>query len=684
MSLYHFGLFALRRKEGSTLFFGLFCLGIAFRLSIHGSTIFSVLFPNLSWEMLVKLDYFVLYFGLIFFSAFIRSLYPEEFPGTILNLIMIPAVGFIIFTTVVPALIFTAYLVYFQAIMGLSCLYYLYALIRASLRKREGALVMLGGCIILVASLVNDVLYNHEIIHTADLVGAGLFMMIFSQLFVLSMRFSKAFLTVEELSENLEEQVKERTAAIKDLLDNTGQGFLSFAKDYIVQRYTSKAVTEFFVKPIENENALQLLFSDDMKKRQEVLDLVFARDGHLEMIAALLPPELEKDGRVYQIDYHWIPARERLDGRIMIVLTDITRQRGLEQQLKADEERNRMIVKIAVDRHGFIGFLNEIKRCLGEMKTSLDKPPGEIDSDLLFRHCHTIKGRLASYVFEEEAAKAHTMESRLEPLRNGDNLISENLASTLIRETEELEDSLNRTLQSLEHVVPRELIEASGQNYYRIPDSKMILLNKALSKLSDPDPELINAANNLRKQPLRNILKKFANDGVELAERTNKSLKVTLKGEETEIVHDRFKPFFTSLVHLIRNAVDHGIEEPSTGTMLGKPESGELQVEAVIQGDDLIVKISDDGAGIDPKVIKSKALEKGLISRDETEKLSDDEVRRLIFCPGFSTSEAVSDLSGRGEGMDAVAVEVEALEGNIEISSKIDEGTRFIIKLPQA
>jgi signal transduction histidine kinase len=682
MGLYHLGLFALRHKDRSPLFFGVLCLLISFRLSIHGSTILSVAFPNIPWEFLVKLDYFVLYFGMIFFSAFLQSLYSQEFSRKVLNLITLLAIGFVVFTIIVPASIFTAYLVYFQGIMGLSCLYYLYVMIRASLAKREGASVVLGGCVILIASFVNDVLYNHEIIHTADLVGAGLFMMIFSQSFVLSLRFSKAFFTVEELSTNLEEQVKERTAAIRDLLDNTGQGFFSFAKDYIVQRYTSKAVREFFGRPIEHENALVLMFSDASQQRQEALDLVFNQDGNLEMIAPLLPSEMEKDGKVYKTDYHWIPAQNRLAGRIMIVLTDITAQRDLELQLKEDEERNRMIVKIAVDRHGFLSFLNEINRCVKEVKDILKLPVSEIKPDQLFRHCHTIKGGLASYLFNKGSEKAHLMESKLESVRSGQDQINDVLVDTLNRDTEELESILQQTLNGLEQVVPRELIEASGQNYYRIPETKISVVEKALAKSSYSDPDLMGAIHDLRRQPVRNILKKFGEDAKELGDRLNKPLNVLLKGEETELIHDSFNPFFTSLVHLIRNAVDHGIEDPEIRTMLGKPEIGELTINASIEGDNFILKVADDGGGIDPSVVKGKAVEKGLISQQQAEALSDQEAVQLVFKPGFSTNEAVSELSGRGVGMDAVAGEVNALQGTIDISSKIDMGTTFTITLP--
>ncbi len=607
------------------MFFGLLCLGISFRLSIHGSSIFSVIFPDVSWELLVKLDYFVLYFGLVFFSAFIQSLYPQEFPRRALHLIILPSVGFILFSLFTPALIFTAYLVYFQAVMGLSCLFYLYVMIRATIRKREGASVVLGGCVILIASLVNDVLYNHEIIHTADLVGAGLFVMIFSQSFVLSMRFSKAFKTVEELSANLEEQVKERTSAIKDLLDNTGQGFFSFTGNYTVQPYTSRAVREFFGKPIENEDAMLLMFPGDVETRQETLDLVFNGVGDLDLVRELLPSELEKEGNIYQVDYHWIPAQGGQAGRIMIVLTDITAQRNHEQQLQEDEERNRMIVKIAADRHGFLGFLKAINQCMEDVNQMLCRKAEEIEPDVLFRHYHTIKGGLASYLFKAGAEKAHHIESRLEPVRSGQESISNEMVAVMKQETEELNEILEQTLKNLEHVLPKELLSAGNQNYFRIPETKIQALEIALSASPSVAPEIETAVQQLRKQPARNVLKKYADDARELGDNLNKPLNVRLEGEDTEIIHDPFKPLFASLIHMIRNAADHGLEPPNVRVTLDKPEEGEIFIKTGIESENFVIRIADDGGGIDQRAVKSKAVEKGIITKEQSEAMSEAE-----------------------------------------------------------
>ncbi|MCP4749928.1 MAG: hypothetical protein GY866_03455, partial [Proteobacteria bacterium] len=580
MSLYHFGLYVLRRKENSTLFFGLFCLIITFRISIHGSSILSVLFPDIDWELLVKLDYFTLYFGLVYFSAFIHSLCPAEFSKKILNLVVVVSVGFVFFTLLRPALVFTAYLVYFQAVMGLSILYVCYVLVRASLNKREGALVVFGGCIVIVLTFVNDVLYNHEIVHTADLIGSGLFIFIFSQSFVLSLRFSKAFTTVEILTAELELKVRERTAAIKDLLDHCGQGFFSFARDYVVQKYTSRAVRDFFGKPIEDEDALELMFEEDASQQKETLDVIFDNTAQLDLVEEILPSELNRKGRIYRVHYHWIPPGEQTDGRVMIVLTDITTQRTLEQQVKADEKQNRMIVKIALDRHGFLDFLNEINRCLDEIKRILKLLPGEIEAAALFRHFHTIKGGMASYTFDRVAEKAHDIESRLEDVRSGRERLTAERVRTIAGETEELESILQETLEGLRRILPKELLEASQQDFFRIPELKIADLEAALDTSAKKEPALEKAVRNLRKQPVRNVMKKYADDAEELAGKLGKQVSVILEGEETEINHQPFKPFFSSLVHLIRNSVDHGLETTDIRSMLGKPDDGVLKIGA--------------------------------------------------------------------------------------------------------
>ncbi len=684
MALYHFALFALRRKEPSPMFFGLFCLDVAFRISIHGVTFFSVIFPNASWEVLVKLDYFTLYFGLSFFCAFIQSLFPAEFKRIVLNIIVGISALFVIFTIVMPATVFTAYLVLFQAVMVLTSLYTLAVLIWSSVKKREGARVVLIGCFLIIIAQVNDILYNHEVIHTAEIIGFGLFFMIFLQSYVLSAKFSKAFDMVEELSVGLDRMVKERTAAIKDLLDNTGQGFFSFARDYKVQPFTSKATDDFFGKPIEDENALELMYPNGYEDKEKLLNLIFEDAGNLGLVEGILPSEVTRDDHIYKVDYHWIESRQNVEGRIMIVMTDITTQRKLERQLKADEEKNQMIVKIAVDRHGFIDFLNEVNMCLDKIKEILSGSASDMSIKELFRYFHTIKGGMSSYFFYKVADKAHDIENLLESVRTDSALPTEDLLKSVDKETDQLKEELKKTLRDLDQIIPKQLIEAGFQPYFRISESKISRLEAILENEMRTNPALAGAIKGLRRQPIRNIMKKFASDAEGLAVNLGKKVNITLEGEDTEIVHNSFKPMLSSLIHIVRNCVDHGIEEPETRLAAHKPEVGTLDIKVEADDKELKINISDDGAGIDADAIKSIALEKGLIGTTQVESMTESELVKLIFTPGFSTNEIVTDLSGRGVGMDAVAEEVAKLRGSIDVLSTPGVGTQFLITVPNA
>lgn len=682
MALYHFGLYALRRKEVSPLFFGLFCLVVAFRISIIGSGIFAELFPGFSWELMIKLNYFTLFFGLAYYCAFIQSLYPLEFSRKVLNFIVVITVGYVLFTVLTPATVFPAYLTYYQLLMVASSVYTMYALVLAIIRGREGAGGILGGCAIIIITLVNDILYNQEIIYTGEFVGIGLLCMIFFQSYVLSSKFSKAFDMVEELSIHLDHLVKERTAAIKDLLDNTGQGFFSFTEDFTIQEYTSKATVDFFGKPIESINALDLMFPGSQKEMKEIFNIVFDQNGNLDLVEEILPAEMKQDGSTFQIDYHWIEARENSPGRIMIVMTDITVERKLELKLKADETRNQMIVKIAVDRSGFVDFINEVNRCLECVEELLDESDSDFKANELFRYYHTIKGGMASYFFEDVANKAHKIENLLDSIRTTGSTPTDDILQTIKTETSTLKEMLESSLKELDDIIPKQLIKAGIQSYYTVSEQKMTALEQALDSQVRQDPVLADVVRSLRRQPIRNIMKKLASDAENLTVKLGKKVKIQLEGEETEIVHDTFKSIFASLIHLVRNCVDHGIEDPDTRASLDKPEEGNLLIKTKADKEQLMIQISDDGAGIDPEKVKNKALEKGLIDKTKISEMSRDDIVKLIFHPGFSTNEVVTDLSGRGVGMDAVAKEVLESGGSINIQTDPGNGTQFLIKVP--
>jgi len=185
-----------------------------------------------------------------------------------------------------------------------------------------------------------------------------------------------------------------------------------------------------------------------------------------------------------------------------------------------------------------------------------------------------------------------------------------------------------------------------------------------------------------RLQPVRRVFGKFPRMVRDLARAKGKEVDLQIFGEETELDKSVIEEIGDPLVHLIRNAVDHGIEPPEERERAGKPRRGTIRLAASHEGNHILIQIQDDGRGMDPAFLRKKAVEKGLIDEAEAQRLSDQDAIQLIFTPGFSTASQVSDLSGRGVGMDVVKSNITRLNGTIEIDTAVGKGTTMTIKLP--
>ncbi|MFQ5882184.1 MAG: chemotaxis protein CheA [Candidatus Methylomirabilales bacterium] len=186
----------------------------------------------------------------------------------------------------------------------------------------------------------------------------------------------------------------------------------------------------------------------------------------------------------------------------------------------------------------------------------------------------------------------------------------------------------------------------------------------------------------LRMVPIDLVFRRLPRMIRDLSRELNKEIRLNIEGRSTELDKGLVDRIGEPLLHLIRNAADHGIESPAIRRELRKPEAGSITVTASHEGNQTIIQVEDDGQGIDPQAIRLKAVERGLIDADEAQALSDGEALHLIFLPGFSTVDRVTDLSGRGIGMDAVRATVEELKGTIQIASQPGQGTRITLTLP--
>lgn len=207
-------------------------------------------------------------------------------------------------------------------------------------------------------------------------------------------------------------------------------------------------------------------------------------------------------------------------------------------------------------------------------------------------------------------------------------------------------------------------------------------MQKAVANLDVVTADLQTAVMKTRMQPIKKVFGRFPRVVRDLARNLKKEINLDLVGEETDLDKNLVEALADPLVHLVRNSVDHGIELPAERERKGKSRVGKVTLSAEQEGDHILLSITDDGGGMDPVKLREKAVEKGILDEDSAARLSDAEAFNLIFAPGFSTKTEISDVSGRGVGMDVVKTKITQLNGSIEIDSKLGEGTRIAIKVP--
>ncbi|HDS1680065.1 TPA: chemotaxis protein CheA [Pseudomonas putida] len=207
-------------------------------------------------------------------------------------------------------------------------------------------------------------------------------------------------------------------------------------------------------------------------------------------------------------------------------------------------------------------------------------------------------------------------------------------------------------------------------------------MSKAVSNLDVVTADLQTAVMKTRMQPIKKVFGRFPRLVRDLARQLKKEINLELVGEETDLDKNLVEALADPLVHLVRNAVDHGVEMPDEREAAGKARTGRVVLSAEQEGDHILLSISDDGKGMDPNILRAKAVEKGLMDKDAADRLSESDCYNLIFAPGFSTKTEISDVSGRGVGMDVVKTKISQLNGSINIFSAKGQGSKIVIKVP--
>ncbi|MBB3060170.1 ATP-binding protein [Microbulbifer rhizosphaerae] len=341
----------------------------------------------------------------------------------------------------------------------------------------------------------------------------------------------------------------------------------------------------------------------------------------------------------------------------------------------------------AFDPESYSIFVSEVRELLQCISTGVKRPHNHIDLHDLYRFVHTLKGVLAVYALDAAVVAAHKMEDHLhklqtlrEPLTKMERLRLQKSAQKVGREVvaglRKLSAAKNR--KSPRRSQSSEQLRVDAQRLIPIPSQQgpaEKLQNLKIPTLYDK----VQAPPHTTMAP---VLKKYLDTADMLARKLGKKIDIHFSGGEVPLPQTGMTLLFASLLHLIRNAVDHGIEPSSKRLAGGKAERGRLHLMARRHRGMFILCIADDGAGIDSRQVRNIALRRGLINKRDAARSSQDELVNLIFLPGFSLKKKVTEVSGRGIGMDAVKYAVEKHGGRILVKTEVGKGTAMKIMIP--
>jgi len=524
--------------------------------------------------------------------------------------------------------------------------------------------------------------------------------------------------TIKKYTEHLQDLIDEKMQQVKDILNNIDQGLFTINFDGSVnEEYSARANEILKVGDVSTHNVYELLRLEDNSKNAFNSWVELIKKKHdkqrwskLEKLSPVHDMEFASNGderlEYVSVSYQKIYDKEGNLSKLMILTMDETEKREKERMMKEERIRHenemKTILGIAnTPEDDLVTFIEDSETRLARIKVEVEKHLSGVrtqrelhpeqdfvydvsrdDIDAMFRDIHTIKGNGGSYGFDLLTEFAHRAEDALEELkaplvsRRDDNLcsIEQNLA-----EMEKLMLEI-RSKMSL-------IYGDEDAVFVRIPEANVEYIQNLANSVAktyqqnDVVKELQNVAEMLSWKPLKTLARKFQKIASTSANKLGKTIEFKYLHDARLYPESVLSELDEVLLHVIRNAVDHGVETDETRAELQKGQ-GEIIMNVEFDQDKRVITISDNGKGIDPAIIVAKAIEKGIVSAELASSMSDSDKINLIFAKGFSTASEVSQISGRGVGMDIVKAKVEELHGVIEISSIVGSGTTFTITMP--
>lgn len=493
---------------------------------------------------------------------------------------------------------------------------------------------------------------------------------------------------LEDYSRNLEKMVADRTVALSEanqllqtILDSLRDGILVFDREGKCLPVFSKVC----LKVLEGEPAgrhiseVLGLSGDDKEAFASWREAVFQQLLDFDDMIPLAPKAYRHSQNLeIALGYNLMKGTSGDVDGVVVVATDRTREVQALREAASEREHVKQVVQVAKNKEAFRIFVNDARGLLEDMKNGV-----EADREEIARRLHTLKGGAATFSLNGLASECHMLEETLKDVRDDVSSLAAfraRLSEAAALLSQELEGDVQDLAELLGLKVTRDL---ATLEFTKVTiDGWMRKLTEAGSPVTLKLAAEI--ARECREKPLGDTVQHYSGSLIELAERLGKKvLPVVVEGGDTRGPLDPLQPLLSSLVHAFRNSLDHGIELPHEREANGKPAEGKIVVAfgrlSNPRGDRLVIEIRDDGRGIDPEKIRSKLRSKGL---NEVASGGDDEVIQAILRDDFSTADTITELSGRGVGLGAVAEEARRLGGTVRVNSVAGQGMSLRIDVP--
>lgn len=497
-----------------------------------------------------------------------------------------------------------------------------------------------------------------------------------------------AKLQLEDYSKNLEKMVADRTRELSRLnqtmsalLDSLGQGFFIFNAEGKILDVSSKACENTIECRPDGRWIWDVLKVPENKVDgfQKWMQTLFMEMLPFEDLSCLGPATYPHGAnRNIALEYHPLRSSDGVMEGVVVVASDITSLVEAQRQAEHEKEHAKLIIHMIKSKREIQRFIQESKSLLEQVREEVSKDDGPYNMEELFRALHTLKGGAGLFSIKDVADACHQAEGVLAELRE---VWSHPGFIALRGKCFEIEEHFEKFLHQTKEILGSSSMPSERQ--IEVAISKLNHIARKVGSLPGGGSVAQELLLELAMEPVATFIEPYGEVMQRVAEKNDKMVApLQITNGSLMVMPEIYNGLFSTLVHAFRNAVDHGIETPDVRVNNGKPAEGHIEVifKLLLQpeGPRLQIQIKDDGGGINPARIREKLALKGI----NTDKESDDEVIQHIFDSQFSTREQVTDISGRGVGMDAIKAAAQDLEGRAWVESKMGAGTTLFLEVP--